>query len=131
MRPRLTAKETYLIEAFAKRTGGEPWEAREKLLELGFAAATGTQLPATAEAPMTLDDDAATTPGRAVFTYLPARWVEAIKFVAAEEQRSISFTVKSFIREALVARGLWKQGRMPVPLTMQRINTTVTDDTGH
>ncbi len=102
-------------ESFARKTGRTVPDALNILINEGFRAVTGkaqSTAPAVSIDPSTSDGDA--SPGRTVAAYLPARMVEVIQFLADEQKRTISFTVKALIRESLERRDLWRKAKAPL-----------------
>ena len=116
MRPRSPPTALWQAKSYARRTSRSVSDAICILIDAGFRAVTGTT-QSTAAGATTIDpsvDDSDAAPGRAVAAHLPAQMVEVIQYLAAEERRSVSFTVKALIREGLERRGLWRQAKAPL-----------------
>ncbi len=111
MRPRLNATSTWQIESYGRRTGRSFQDAHAILVDRGFRSETGTTAPAVQINPTVDDGDAA--PGRTLACHVSARMVEVIEYLAAEEKRSISYTLKNLVRESLVRRDLWRPAKAP------------------
>ena len=111
MRPRLPATALWQAESFARRTNRSLQDTLGILIDRGFRSETGTAAPAVVIDPVANDGDAA--PGRTLACHVSARMVEVIEYLAAEEKRSISYTLKNLVRESLVRRDLWRPAKAP------------------